>query len=154
MMKVKVSFDTWLQLLGMLGVLGGLVALVIELNQSQKLSQADAYQVRISEIQEAQRELALSEDLAAILHRFDSEGVDSLTADEKSRVVAWNLATQWRMQGQFYQYEQGFLEEAAMQRTLDDLANGIYAKWEQLGLTDSIHPVAWKNKILARLNQE
>ena len=39
MMKVKVSFDTWLQLLGMLGVLGGLVALVIELNQSQKLSQ-------------------------------------------------------------------------------------------------------------------
>ena len=107
MMKVKVSFDTWLQLLGMLGVMGGLVALVIELNQSQKLSQANAYQVRISEIQEAQRELALSEDLAAILHRFDSEGVDSLTADEKSRVVAWNLATQWRMQGQFYQYEQG-----------------------------------------------
>ena len=60
MMKVKVSFDTWLQLLGMLGVMGGLVALVIELNQSQKLSQANAYQVRISEIQEAQRELALS----------------------------------------------------------------------------------------------
>ena len=25
MMKVKVSFDTWVQLLGMLGVLGGLV---------------------------------------------------------------------------------------------------------------------------------
>ena len=57
MKKIKVSFDTWLQLLGMLGVLGGLVALVIELNQSQKLSQANAYQIRISEIQEAQREL-------------------------------------------------------------------------------------------------
>ena len=47
MKKVKVSFDTWLQLLGMLGVLGGLVALIIELNQSQKLSQANAYQIRI-----------------------------------------------------------------------------------------------------------
>ena len=80
MMKVKVSFDTWLQLLGMLGVLGGLVALVIELNQSQKLSQANAYQIRISEIQEAQRELALSEDLAEILQKFNSEGVESLTA--------------------------------------------------------------------------
>ena len=154
MMRVKVSFDTWLQLLGMLGVLGGLVALVIELNQSQKLSQANAYQIRISEIQEAQRELALSEDLAAILHRFDSEGVDSLTANEKSRVVAWNLAIQWRMQGQFYQYEQGFLEEAALQRTLDDLTNGIYEKWEELGLTDRIQPVDWKNTIIERLNKK
>ena len=109
MKKIKVSFDTWLQLLGMLGVLGGLVALVIELNQSQKLSQANAYQIRISEIQEAQRELALSEDLAEILQKFNSEGVESLTAGEKSRVVAWHSAIQWRMQGQFYQYEQCFL---------------------------------------------
>jgi hypothetical protein len=153
MMKVKVSFDTWLQLLGMLGVLGGLVALVIELNQSQKLSQANAYQIRISEIQEAQRELALSEDLAEILQKFNSEGVESLTAGEKSRVVAWHSATQWRMQGQFYQYEQGFLEEAALQRTLDDLANGIYERWEELGLTDRIQPVDWKNKIIERLNK-
>jgi len=153
MMKVKVSFDTWLQLLGMLGVLGGLIALVIELNQSQKLSQANAYQIRISEIQEAQRELALSEDLAEILQKFNSEGVESLTAGEKSRVVAWHSATQWRMQGQFYQYEQGFLEEAALQRTLDDLANGIYERWEELGLTDRIQPVDWKNKIIERLNK-
>ena len=152
-MKVKVSFDTWLQLLGMLGVLGGLIALVIELNQSQKLSQANAYQIRISEIQEAQRELALSEDLAEILQKFNSEGVESLTAGEKSRVVAWHSATQWRMQGQFYQYEQGFLEEAALQRTLDDLANGIYERWEELGLTDRIQPVDWKNKIIERLNK-
>ena len=154
MKKIKVSFDTWLQLLGMLGVLGGLVALVIELNQSQKLSQANAYQIRISEIQEAQRELALSEDLAEILQKFNSEGVESLTAGEKSRVVAWHSATQWRMQGQFYQYEQGFLEEAALQRTLDDLANGIYERWEELGLTDRIQPVDWKNKIIERLNKK
>ena len=153
MMKVKVSFDTWLQLLGMLGVLGGLIALVIELNQSQKLSQANAYQIRISEIQEAQRELALSEDLAEILQKFNSEGVESLTAGEKSRVVAWHSAIQWRMQGQFYQYEQGFLEEAALQRTLDDLANGVYERWEELGLTDRIQPVDWKNKIIERLNK-
>ena len=154
MMKVKVSFDTYLQLLGMLGVLGGLVALVIELNQSQKLSQANAYQIRISEIQEAQRELALSEDLAEILQKFNSEGVESLTAGENSRVVAWHSAILWRMQGQFYQYEQGFLEEAALQRTLDDLANGIYERWEELGLTDRIQPVDWKNTIIERLDKK
>ena len=107
----KVSLDVWIQLIGMLVVLGGLVALVIELNQSQRLSQTSAYQARNSEIQEAQRELALSEDFAEILQKFDSHGVDSLTLGERSRVVAWHSAMQWRMQGQFYQYQQGFHSE-------------------------------------------
>ena len=149
----KVSLDTWIQLIGMLGVLGGLVALVIELNQSQRLSQASAYQARNSEIQEAQRELALSEDFAEILQKFDSQGVDSLTLGERSRVVAWHSAMQWRMQGQFYQYQQGFLEEAALEQTLNDLASGIYQKWEELDLTERIQPFEWKQRIRDRLGQ-
>mgnify|MGYP003332494127 FL=1 len=150
----KVSLDVWIQLIGMLGVLGGLVALVIELNQSQRLSQASAYQARNSEIQEAQRELALSEDFAEILQKFDSQGVDSLTLGERSRVVAWHSAMQWRMQGQFYQYQQGFLEEAALEQTLNDLASGIYQKWEELDLTERIQPFEWKQRIRDRLGQD
>ncbi len=150
----KVSLDTWIQLIGMLGVLGGLVALVIELNQSQRLSQASAYQARNSEIQEAQRELALSEDFAEILQKFDSQGVDSLTLGERSRVVAWHSAMQWRMQGQFYQYQQGFLEEAALEQALNDLASGIYQKWEELDLTEKIQPFEWKQRIRDRLEQD
>ena len=150
----KVSLDVWIQLIGMLGVLGGLVALVIELNQSQRLSQANAYQARNSEIQEAQRELALSEDFAEILQKFDSQGVDSLTLGERSRVVAWHSAMQWRMQGQFYQYQQGFLEEAALEQTLNDLASGIYQKWEELDLTERIQPFEWKQRIRDRLRQD
>jgi len=150
----KVSLDVWIQLIGMLGVLGGLVALVIELNQSQRLSQANAYQARNSEIQEAQRELALSEDFAEILQKFDSQGVDSLTLGERSRVVAWHSAMQWRMQGQFYQYQQGFLEEAALEQTLNDLASGIYQKWEELDLTERIQPFEWKQRIRDKLGQD
>lgn len=150
----KVSLDVWIQLIGMLGVLGGLMALVIELNQSQRLSQASAYQARNSEIQEAQRELALSEDFAEILQKFDSQGVNSLTLGERSRVVAWHSAMQWRMQGQFYQYQQGFLEEAALEQTLNDLASGIYQKWEELDLTERIQPFEWKQRIRDRLGQD
>ena len=150
----KVSLDVWIQLIGMLGVLGGLVALVFDLNQSQRLSQASAYQARNSEIQEAQRELALSEDFAEILQKFDSQGVDSLTLGERSRVVAWHSAMQWRMQGQFYQYQQGFLEEAALEQTLNDLASGIYQKWEELDLTERIQPFEWKQRIRDRLGQD
>ena len=36
MKKIKISFDTWVQLLGMVGVLGGLVFVGLEMQQSQK----------------------------------------------------------------------------------------------------------------------
>ena len=39
MKKVKVSFDTWVQLLGMLGVLGGLVFVGLEMSQSRQMTQ-------------------------------------------------------------------------------------------------------------------
>mgnify|MGYP000116689587 CR=1 FL=1 len=149
----KVSLDVWIQSIGMLSVVAGLIALVIELNQSQRLSQATAYQTRISEIQEAQRELALSEDLAAILERFDTLGINVLSASQKSRVVAWHSAVQWRMQGQYYQYRQGFLERTTLDRTLDDLANGIYQRWKELGLAERIQPPEWKEEIENRLRE-
>ena len=37
MKKVKVSFDTWIQLLGMLGVLGGLVFVGLEMQQKNRV---------------------------------------------------------------------------------------------------------------------
>ena len=47
MKKVKVSFDTWVQLLGMLGVLGGLVFVGLEMQQSQRIALASQQTQRI-----------------------------------------------------------------------------------------------------------
>jgi len=46
MKKVKVSFDTWIQLLGMVGVLGGLVFVGLEMQQSQRIALANTQQER------------------------------------------------------------------------------------------------------------
>ena len=46
MKKVKVSFDTWIQLLGMLDVLGGLVSVGLEMQQSQTIAIAAQIQAR------------------------------------------------------------------------------------------------------------
>ena len=46
MMKVKVSFDTWIQLLGMLGVLGGLIFVGLEMQQTQTIALASQMQSR------------------------------------------------------------------------------------------------------------
>ena len=47
MKKIKVSFDTWVQLLGMLGVLGGLVFVGLEMQQSQRIALASQQTQRI-----------------------------------------------------------------------------------------------------------
>ena len=46
MKNIKVSFDTWVQLLGMLGVLGGLVFVGLEMHQSQQIALAAQQQAR------------------------------------------------------------------------------------------------------------
>ena len=48
MKKVKVSFDTWVQLLGMLGVLGGLVFVGLEMQQTQRIAIASAQEARMN----------------------------------------------------------------------------------------------------------
>lgn len=51
------------------------------------------------------------------------------------------------MQGQYYQYQNGFLERAVIDRTLMDISSGIYQSWEQLGLIDEIEISEWREEI-------
>ena len=48
MEKVKVSFDMWIQLLGMIGVLGGLMFVGLEMRRSQIIALAAQSQARAS----------------------------------------------------------------------------------------------------------
>ena len=44
--QIQVSFDVWIQLLGMLGVLEGLVFVGLEMQQSQRIALAAQHQAR------------------------------------------------------------------------------------------------------------
>ena len=46
MKKIKVSFDAWIQLLGMAGVLGGLVFVGLKMQQSQRVALPNTQQER------------------------------------------------------------------------------------------------------------
>ena len=46
MKKVKVSFEIWVQLLGMIGVLGGLIFVGLEMQQTQRIALAGQVQAR------------------------------------------------------------------------------------------------------------
>ena len=46
MKNIKVNFDVWIQLTGMLGVLGGLIFVGLEMQQSQRIALAAQHQAR------------------------------------------------------------------------------------------------------------
>jgi hypothetical protein len=129
------------------GVVIGLFLLIAEVNHASKLAEVDAYQTRIRDIQELNLQLALSDSLADILSKSTSEGVETLSPSEFNRARAWYSAIMRGMQGQYYQYQNGFLDRASVDRTLHDIVNGIYQNWEQFGVLDNIEIQEWRAEI-------
>ncbi len=149
---VAISFTGVANFLGVVGIIGSLIFVGLELRQNKKLAMTNAYQTRLSEMQQAQRNLAASGDLAELLVKRNTQGADSLTETELFRVRAWARSVQWRMESQYYQYKQGFLDTIALERTLDDIVSQrIYAEWEDLDLIERLYPPEWKAMIEDRV---
>ena len=68
MKKIKVNFDTWVQLLGMLGVLSGLVFVGLEMRQSQQIALAaqQQAQLQIAALLEAAKPVAAPQDQSKV----------------------------------------------------------------------------------------
>lgn len=126
------KLNDWLALLANVGVVIGLVMLVLEIKHASDLSEVDAYQTRVTEISETAKAMALSDDLAEIYVRLDTENLASLTPVERRRVRAWEVAKQLRMQAQFYQYQRGFLDERSA-RAMLTAAAATLPLWKALG---------------------
>ncbi len=125
--------NDWLTLIANIGVVIGLVVLIVEINQAINLAEVGAYESRIQEISETNKELALSEDLALIYERLETEGLEALTSIERRRLHAWESGIVARMQGQFYQFEKGFLDEEAAAAFLGAAARRLEL-WKALGI--------------------
>ena len=111
MKKVKVSFDTWVQLLGMLGVLGGLVFVGLEMQQTQRIAVAGQVQARA--------EMAVERILAPIEGNMDfarlqnTNNLDYENLSDYEKLVATQIHA-WRrvmLENNFYQYEAGLFAE-------------------------------------------
>ena len=151
---LTLSFAKVANFLGVVGIIGSLVFVGLELRQNQKLAQTNAYQTRLSEMQQAMLNLALSNDLAAIRVKRKLEGANALTETELLRARTWAEGVQWRMESQYYQYKQGFLDDIAINRTLDDIVTKeLYEEWQDLGLSDRLYPSEWRRMVEDRVEQ-
>ena len=147
------KLSEWLSILANVGVLIGIFLLIAEVNHASRLSEAEGHQVRTKDIQELNLQLALSESLADVFVNEKTGGIESLTPSEFLRAQAWYSAVLRGMQGQYYQYQQGFLDRASIDHTLDDINEEFYQKWETYGLLRLIESEEWLKEIEQRLSK-
>ena len=114
MMKVKVSFDTWVQLLGMLGVLGGLIFVGLEMRQSQIIAIGNQVQARadtqlaiLTTPLEGDQRLLSFFSFGSIPNESDLSEEDRLLFEQLTRIRMASLQASWQ------QFNLGLLPEDA-----------------------------------------
>ena len=86
---LTLSFAKVANFLAVVGIIGSLIFVGLELRQNQKLAMTNAYRTRLSEMQQAMQNLALSNDLTAIMVQLKLEGADALTEAELLKARKW-----------------------------------------------------------------
>ena len=114
MKKVKVSFDTWVQLLGMLGVLGGLIFVGLEMRQSQIIAVGNQVQARadtqlaiLTTPLEGDQRLLPFFSFGSIPNESDLSEEDRLLFEQLTRIRMASLQASWQ------QFNLGLLPEDA-----------------------------------------
>tara|TARA_B100001250_G_scaffold392081_1_gene393575 strand:- start:517 stop:984 length:468 start_codon:yes stop_codon:yes gene_type:complete len=113
MKRITVSFDTWIQLLGMIGVLGGLVFVGLEMQQNQRIAIASQVQTRadtqleilLTPLEGDQRLLQFYG--ISIPNESDLSDEDKLLFEQMTRIRMASLQASWQ------QFNLGLLPEDA-----------------------------------------
>ena len=120
-----------LSLLANLGVVVGLAILIVEISQANKLAETEAFVLRLDQMQQARLAFGESEYLPQLDLKYRSEGVQSLSDLEKQRLTRWEESVMLRMQGHYYQAQQGYLDRETGDRVLK-AAVRMMKKWGEL----------------------
>ena len=128
MKKIKVSFDTWVQLLGMVGVLGGLVFVGLEMQQSQRIAIAGQIQARNDVLMSwAATPLEGNTVLSKIINTYwDENGpfdLEPLTTQEREVAMQFARINVFNLRNTYQQYNLEMIPEATFERTMQNLIN-------------------------------
>ena len=128
MQRIKVSFDTWIQLLGMIGVLGGLVFVGLEMQQSQRIAIAGQIQARNDVLMSfLATPLEGNATLSKVVNTYwEQDGPLDLTqASNEEREVAMQMVRigVFNLRNTYQQYNLEMIPEATFERTMQNLIN-------------------------------
>ena len=114
MERIKVSFDTWIQLIGMLSVLGGLIFVGLEMRQNYEIALGNQHQGR-TELRGALLMSPLEGNIDAVKVEF----LDWEEQTEEQRQISIQVQRfRWALlENLFFQYNLGLISEDVWRQT-------------------------------------
>ena len=114
MMNIKVSFDTWIQLLGMVGVLGGLIFVGLEMRQNYEIALGNQHQGR-TELRAALLMSPLEGNIDAVNVQF----LDWEEQTQEQQQISVQLQRfRWALlENLYFQYDLGLISEGVWKQT-------------------------------------
>jgi len=123
-----------------IGVIITLIYLAIQMRQnteamheSQRLARVDAMTTRSDSIERSATQAAINPEILEIRLRARSEGVEALSELEVARLLHWESARAMRLESQFFQWENGLLDDDYYDQFRRAIGNSA-PLWEALGL--------------------
>lgn len=128
------------ELIGILAIVASLIALVMELRQTQSALLAETYQVRAIDAIGELVDVADSEFLAPILAATDNGAdpvaVANLDAVGRLRLVNYLRARMIDWDNEHYQYQNGFINADFFEETTTAAVKTWAPRWRAVGLTE------------------
>ncbi len=126
----------WFELIALVAVVGSLIAVVMELQQTQTAMRAQAYQARAFNGIEWNFELAKDEALRSMQARLDDSGFDPATLNESEFTLAKRLMTIVRidLDNEHFQFQSGFLDSGFYYGETVNWIKDAAPKWRALGM--------------------
>ena len=123
------------EIIALVAVVGSLIAVVLELQQTQGALQAQAYQTRALDGISTNFEIAKDEGLARLSDLIYSPDfdADSLSAEERRIVTHLLIITRIDLDNEHYQYQMGFLDQGFYKGETEPWIRRIAPIWRAFG---------------------
>ena len=103
------KLNDWMQILGMFAIVASLIFVGLQLQQTQHIAEAEAYQARAATSIELSAMAASSPEFTSGTAKLYAGNVDELTAQEKVSLEYFFGAEMTVYENQHFQFEAGYL---------------------------------------------
>jgi len=136
-MKISRWKDT-AELIALVAVIGGLIAVVMELRQTQSALRAQAYQSRALDVIAAKQVSSANPELDLLIKKFYSNELDteSATPEERSRISSHFYVRRTDLDNEHYQFQNGFLDPDFYRTTTEREIKAYAPFWRALGIAE------------------
>jgi len=137
-----VKTGTWkdiAELIGITAIVVSLIAVVVELQQTQAAISASTYQARAFDGIAGARDQYNGDYITPILARVDMDDANSineLSDEERARLRMFHIAQMVDFDNEFYQYQNGFLDEEYYEHWFRRRLPGAARQWRSLGIVE------------------